>query len=155
MKITANNSETVAVPPFKNVEVTAIPEVSPNGQVTYKLSFAPPKLHIKDPDTVINYQLVGKTPADVRFTGLTIEPTGTDQFSHAAVSQSGKMITLSDANTLRNTFKVKLAFSNKEALLVMTETEPEIENEPTPHLPEGDTASLMSMPEIENEPTPH
>jgi hypothetical protein len=154
MKITANDSESV-VAPFKNVEVTAIPEVNPNGQTTYKLSFAPPKLHIKDSDTVINYQLVGKTPADVRFSGLTIEPASANQFSAAVVSQSGKMITLSDANTLRGTFKAKFAFGNTEALQVMTETEPEIENEPQPHLPGGDTASLLSMPEIENEPQPH
>lgn len=117
---------------FMNVFVTAIPELDPStGKTTYKTTFTPEALEVRLPDTVINYQLISPTPDDVKIKKLTIKPDSTDQFSNPSISTSGKMATLSDANTIKETFNLTLYFSDKDNVEFFVD--PEVTNDPDPY----------------------
>lgn len=138
----------IAQTAFLNVQVTAIPSLV-DGKVKYATTFNPASLTVKEADTVINYQLITPTPPGVQFKKLTVKPDRYDQFSEPTISESGKLVTFSDANTVRATFNITLHFTDKDG--VEFSVDPEVENEPT----RMDEASVMVMlePEPENEPT--
>ncbi|HEX8610831.1 MAG TPA: DP-EP family protein [Telluria sp.] len=105
---------------FLNVQVTAI-ETSPG---KFAATFDPETLNVHRKDCVINYQLINST--GITFTGLTVDPADNDQFSVPSVSKSGKMITLSDANTDHKTFHISLLLTGKKNGNV----DPEVINQP-------------------------
>lgn len=123
----------IAPTDFKNVQVTAIPVVDPKtGNVTYNTTFSQNKLTITQPDTVINYQLINPTPADVIFKSVKIKQH-TDQLSPPSISLSGKLVTFSDQNSVKETISLTFYFTDKDG--VEFNVDPDLENEPDPHPP--------------------
>lgn len=146
-----NHFDDVAPTSFLNVQVTAIPQIDSAGKVSYQTTFNPESLTVTDPDTVINYQLIDPTPADVQFSKLSIKPDGSNQFSVPTISESGKLVTFSDANTVRAKFNITIKFTDKDKQEFSVD--PELENEPKRLEQESQRpVMLMSDPETENEP---
>lgn len=135
---------------FLNVQVTAIPQVDEQGNVTYQTTFTPHKLTVTDQDTVINYQLVDPTPADVKFKKLSVVPDQNNQFSVPSISESGKLVTFSDANTAKATFNIKIKFTNKDQQEFLVD--PEVDNDPRKPPMEGMVAMLECDPEPDHDP---
>lgn len=134
---------------FLNVQVTAQPHVDPaTGKTTYDVRFTPPSLTVTEFDTVINYQLVTPTPQGVTFKSVTVRPGRDDQLSEPTISESGKMVTFSDANTKRADFHLTLHFHDTKG--VHFAVDPEVTNEPPPQL----MLHATLMPEVGNEPPP-
>ncbi len=135
---------------FLNVQVTALPETDPaSGKTRYRTRFNPERLVVTEHDTVINYQLVAPTPAGVRFRSVTVKPGREDQLSDPSISESGKLVTFSDANTRTADFHLTLHFTDRDGIEFLVD--PEGANEPPPDL---QPMSLMSDPEVGNEPPP-
>jgi len=139
-----------AAPAFLNVQVTAIPKIDGKGNVSYDTTFTPDRLTVTTPDTVINYQLVDPTPADVKFKKLSVVPDENDQFSVPSISESGKLVTFSDANTAKATFQIKIKFTNKDQQEFLVD--PEVDNDPHKAPEEGQIAMLECEPEPDNDP---
>lgn len=135
---------------FLNVQVTAVPKVDAKGNVTYDTTFTPNKLTVTEPDTVINYQLVDPTPADVKFKKLSVVPDQNNQFSVPSISESGKLVTLSDANTAKASFNIKIKFTNKDQQEFLVD--PEVDNDPRFPPMEGNVATLECEPEPDHDP---
>ncbi|AVR97256.1 hypothetical protein [Pseudoduganella armeniaca] len=134
---------------FLNVQVTAIPGIDPKtGKTKYTVHFNPAALQVTEYDTVINYQLVDPTPAGVVFKSVTVKPGREDQLSDPSISESGKLVTFSDANTKKANFHLTLHFKDKAGVEFLHD--PEISNEPPPQL----MLHATLMPEIGNEPPP-
>lgn len=113
---------------FINILVTAIPSVDPiSKEITYKTTFMPEAIEVMLPDTIINYQLIDPTPAGVKFSEVTIAPAS-DQLSQPIIGQSGRILTLSDANTLPLTFNLSLGFKDNDGVKFIVD--PEIKNDP-------------------------
>ncbi|UMR29821.1 hypothetical protein MJ904_22730 [Massilia sp. MB5] len=130
-----NPTETPIEPTaFVNVQVVAIPKVDPaTGNVTYQTTFHPPAIVVKKRDTVINYQIVSPTPVGVEFFAMTVVPKHTHhQLSEPSVSQSGKLITFSNANTVKEKMNITLHFLDNDKTIF--NVDPEIINEPEPAL---------------------
>lgn len=134
---------------FLNVQVTAIPRLDA-GKVRYDTTFNPPSLTVRDQDTVINYQLIDPTPAGVKFTKMTVKPDQNDQFSAPTISESGKLVTFSDANTEKASFNITLHFKDNDQNVFLID--PEVNNDPTRG---ADTPMVMAYldPETNNDPT--
>ena len=114
---------------FKNVEVTAIPEVDPTtGKTKIKVTLNPPTLTVTERNSIVNYELVDPTPAELRFTGVTIAPPN-DQLSPPAISTDGRNLTLNDVNTVAEDFVVTFQF-NTEPEVPMLRGAPDILNRP-------------------------
>jgi len=139
-----------AAPEFLNVQVTAIPKIDSKGHITYDTTFTPERLTVTTPDTVINYQLVYPTPADVKFKKLSVVPDQNDQFSAPSISESGKLVTFSDANTAKETFNIKIKFTNKDGQEYLVD--PEVDNDPRSMPGESMKAMLECDPEPDNDP---
>ncbi len=125
------NDEPIAATQFFNIQVIAIPEIGPDGKKTYSTTFLPEAITVKTHDAVINYQLIDPTPADVIFKGMKVKPAQQGQFSTPSVSQSGKLITFSDANTVKEVIGVTLVFTDKDA--GEFHVDPDVDNEPPPN----------------------
>jgi hypothetical protein len=106
---------------FLNVQVTA-KEVS---EGVFEATFEPPQLLATSKDCVINYQLVNSR--GITFTGLIVEPANNDQFSPPTLSKSGKLITLSDANTHPNRYQITLYMVGQKH---KGHVDPEVINQP-------------------------
>lgn len=106
---------------FLNVQVRA-KEV---GEGVFEATFDPPQLVVKRKDCVINYQLVDSR--DIKFTSLTVDPADNDQFSVPSLSKSGKMITLSDANTDHKRYGITLYMTGPRH---KGQVDPEVINQP-------------------------
>ena len=114
---------------FLNVQVTAVPEVDPvTKKVKYNTLFNPDSLTITQFDTVINYQLIAPTPTGVTIKKVTFKPENSEQFSEPSISESGKLVTFSDANTKKETFNLTLHFADNDGVEFLVD--PEITNEP-------------------------
>lgn len=135
---------------FLNVQVTAIPKIDAKGNVTYDTTFSPERLTVTATDTVINYQLVDPTPEDVKFKKLSVVPDKNDQFSEPSISESGKLVTFSDANTVKASFNIKIKFTNKDQQEFVVD--PEVDNDPH-KAPEDDLIAMLECePEPDNDP---
>lgn len=122
------SKETIA---FKNVEVIAIPQVDPaTGEASIKVTLNPPKLTVTEPNTIINFQLVDPTPAELRFTGVKVAPPN-DQLSPPAISTDGRNLTLNDVNTVAEDFVVTFQFNNELAAPRLQASDPDVVNRPT------------------------
>ncbi|TWI67539.1 hypothetical protein IP91_01653 [Pseudoduganella lurida] len=115
---------------FKNIEVTAVPAIDPeSGQPYVEVTLNPGVLQVTDPDTIVNYQLVDPTPADLLFTGLAITPEN-NQLSAPAISTDGRNLTINDINTLREDFTLVFAFNGEPAPQPFLRRIPDLENRP-------------------------
>lgn len=140
--------------PFINVQVSAIPtQDSATGKITYTVQFNPPSLVVSEFDTVIAYQLVEPTPAGVTFKSVKVKPGLEDQLSDPSISESGKLVTFSDANTRQADFR--LTFHFKDDAAHEFSVDPEVVNQPPPELEVSAFAKeAMLMPEVQNTPPP-
>ena len=121
------SNETIS---FKNIEVTAIPQVdAATGETSIKVTLNPATLTVTEPNTIINYQLVDPTPAELKFTGVTIAPPN-DQLSPPAISTDGRNLTLNDVNTVEGDFVVTFEFSNELEAAPMLRGLPDLVNRP-------------------------
>ncbi len=116
---------------FENVQVIATPELDKDGKITYKTKFFPESLKVTTHDAVINYQLISPTPPEVKFTKVTVSPKHLHQLSHPSISQSGKLVTFSDANTIAEKLQLTFYFIDKDGVEFMVD--PDVDNEPPPH----------------------
>ncbi|MBY0239053.1 MAG: DP-EP family protein [Burkholderiaceae bacterium] len=119
---------------FINVQVISVPvaDAAPH-EKKYKTTFNPKKITIHEKDTVINYQLIAPTPEGVQFKSVTIAPDHNNQFSDPSISESGKIVTFSDANTVKSDFNITLHFIDKDNIAFSVD--PEVINDPDPDLP--------------------
>jgi hypothetical protein len=85
---------------FQNVEVVVAAYTDPStGKQGYRLVSATPQpVVITKPNTIVNFELVAPSPAEARFTGMSISPENS-QFSKPTISTDGKNMTVSDVNT--------------------------------------------------------
>lgn len=121
-------SKLVASTPFINVSVKVRAGSKPG---TFKVETAPEVLCVKQPDTVINYQIVDSGENNIVFNKknpMTVVPANNDQFSQASASHSGKLLTFSDANTSKMTFNITLNFVDENG--VEFAHDPEVDNDP-------------------------
>ena len=133
---------------FLNVQVTVSVDKDQAGKTHYKTSFTPERLVVTEYDTVINYQIVDPTPAGIRFKSMTVKPAGENQLSDPSISESGKLLTFSNANTKKVDFHLTLHFKGDAE--VQFAVDPEMSNEPPPSF----VARATLLPEMGNEPTP-
>ncbi|OFA08550.1 hypothetical protein [Duganella phyllosphaerae] len=64
-------------------------------------------------DTIINFQIVDTYGQDIVFSGLDVTPKDMNQISSPAISKSGKLLTVSDANTCNCWLNLNLEFTNR------------------------------------------
>lgn len=121
------SKETIA---FNNVEVTAVLKADPStGKTNITVTLNPPSLTVTEPNTIVNYQLVDPTPAELKFTGVTIAPPN-DQLSPPAISTDGRNLTLNDVNTVAGDFIVTFQFNTEQQALPMLQAVPDLLNRP-------------------------
>lgn len=113
---------------FVNILVFITPSSNPERE--FDVVTAPAAPTITERDTVINYQIFSSAGEDIVFTGATIEPKDNDQLSTPVVSVSGKMLTLSDANTIPMDLNVTLNLANKSRGGHTFSHDPQIINNP-------------------------
>lgn len=121
----------------------------------YEANYDPKVIQVHEEDTIINFRLVTPTPDDVVIRSVTISPEGQSQLSTPSISKNGKQMTLSDLNTLSETFNLSFTFKDKHdrSLAILKDSAevviyPEVENNP----PGMQTATVMLVPEGENNP---
>lgn len=108
-------SSTLPIPAsaFINIQVTVLQKQSGTSSPSYDVSCNPESITVTAHDTVLNYQLVEPTPQEIVFSGVDTKPDHNHQLSAASISVSGKLLTLSDANTRDQTLDLTLKFHDK------------------------------------------
>ena len=99
----------IAATPFINVLVW----VKSLGDGKYDVRCEPHALKVMQADTVINYQIVETYGQDIIFSGLDVTPKDIHQISDPSISKSGKLLTVSDANTYDGWLSLFLEFTDK------------------------------------------
>lgn len=98
-------------PNFCNVLVTAVPSSKPG---IYTVTCFPEKIPVIGP-TIVNFQLIAPTPADVEFLSkIGKSPSDKRQLSNPSVSTDGKMLTLSDVCTWMGEIDTTLYVTDKD-----------------------------------------
>lgn len=122
-----NTNKEVSVPAseFINVQVIAAPTSNPN---VYAVTCNPESITVRARDTIINYQIVAPTPEGVQFVGVEVRPDHNHQFSQPSISISGKLLTFSDANTVKETLDLTLRFIDRDGNNFGFD--PQVQNEP-------------------------
>lgn len=92
---------------------------------TYDFTYEPARNVVKKKNTEMIYQLTSDTPAGILFTGMS---SPSSDMGPGTVAAGGRSISFNNANSKKETVKVKLDFE--------------------------DTVSFYSMPEVINEPQP-
>lgn len=110
---------------FINVMVKVRPGDEPN---TYKVHTAPEIPYVTEKDTVINYQIYDSGDHNITFKDLTVTPPDNNQLSKPSLGLSGKVITVSDANTSKIIMNVTLHFQDGKG--VEFSHDPQVVNEP-------------------------
>lgn len=124
---------TIPATEFFNIQVVALPVSDPKtGKTKYNTSFTPESITITQPDAVINYQLVTPTPAGVKIKEMTSSPDSAHELSIPSIGVSGKLVTFSDANTVKADIHVTLHFIDTDN--IEFSEDPEIINDPIPTL---------------------
>jgi hypothetical protein len=99
----------VTVTPFINVLVWVKLNDAQDG---YDVHCEPKALKVVQRDTVVNYQIVDTYGQDIVFSGLEVTPLDNNQISTASISCSGKLLTVSDANTNNDVLSLFLEFTD-------------------------------------------
>lgn len=98
------------ITPFINVQVWVKKNTDQTG---YDVRCEPNVPMVLQKDTVINYQIVDTYGDDIVFSGLEVTPDGLNQISVPSISESGKLLTVSDANTQCCRISLLLEFTDK------------------------------------------
>ncbi|SFF74292.1 protein of unknown function [Duganella sp. CF458] len=138
--------------PIIQVQVVATPSVDPKTQkVKYDTTFTPESIKVTEPDTILSYQLVAPTPAGVQFKSLKVKGKVPEQISPPTISQSGKLMVMTDANTFKEVLNLTIKFKDSDALEF--DVDPEVANDPGQfELGDGPIAMVMLEPEQGNDP---
>lgn len=115
----------ILITPFINVLVWVKKKEKEAG---YDVRCEPSALKVVQRDTVINYQIVETYGQDIVFSGLEVTPPDMNQISTPAISPSGKLLTVSDANTCCCKLSLLLEFTNNTASERFTH-DPQVQNE--------------------------
>nr|WP_315398837.1 hypothetical protein [uncultured Duganella sp.] len=121
-----NSIGAVSVTPFINVLVWV--KLLEDG-VSYDVRCEPSTLKVRQKDTVINYQIVHTYGQDIIFSGLDVTPPDLNQISTPSISSSGKLLTVSDANTYDGWLSLYLEFTDKSLGRSFVH-DPQVRNEP-------------------------
>lgn len=116
--------------PFYNVEISVSPD--PDNVGEYIVNAKPELPIITVADSIINYKIVDSGGSNIVFTGMTVTPHNNGQLSSAIVSVDGKMLTLSDINTVEMTFNVTLQFKDNDHTGRQFAHDPQVQNRPPP-----------------------
>ena len=118
---------TQLVPPttFQNIMVWIKPIEGTPGK--YHVVTEPAVPVITDEDTVINYQIVDTDGLPIRFKGMSVKPKDNGQLSKESVSIDGKLLTFSDANTVKMMLNITLHFEHDD---VEFSHDPQVSNDP-------------------------
>lgn len=138
--------------PVVQVQVIALPSVDPiTKKVKYDTTFSPVAIKVTAPDTILSYELVSPTPAGVQFKSVKVKGKKPDQISAPTISQSGKVMVMTDSNTFKEVLNLTIRFKDSDALEF--DVDPEVENDPGHDLI-GDAPAAMVMlePEEGNDP---
>jgi hypothetical protein len=105
-----NTATPTPTPVFHNVQVTAFRTIV-DGKPQFECFCYPPKVVVTSSDAVIGYQLAGPTDDDILLTGMTkLNPPSERQLSDASVSVDGRLLLLSDRNTIPADIHIRLEF---------------------------------------------
>jgi len=102
----------VSITPFVNILVWVKKK---EGEEKYEVRCEPSVPKVLQRDTVINFQIVETYGQDIVFTGLEVLPKDLNQISAPAISPSGKLLTVSDANTCSCLLHLNLEFTDNTA----------------------------------------
>ena len=138
--------------PVIQVQVVAIPSVDPTThKVKYDTTFTPESVKVTEPDTILSYELVAPTPAGVQFKSLKVKGKVPEQISAPTISQSGKLMVMTDSNTFKEVLNLTIKFKDSDALEF--DVDPEVANDPGQfQLDDGSVATVMLEPEQGNDP---
>ncbi|WP_156397815.1 MULTISPECIES: hypothetical protein [unclassified Duganella] len=141
-----------ATAPVIQVQVVATPEIDPTSKkVKYITTFTPEKIKATQPDTILSYELVTPTPSGVKFKSVKVTGKKPEQISPPTISQSGKVMVLTDANTFREVLSLTIRFKDSDA--VEFDVDPEVENDPGEFESHDSPApTVMREPEVGNDP---
>lgn len=120
-----SSTAAISVTPFINVLVWV--KLLENG-VDYHVRCEPHVPNVLQKDTVINYQIVDTYGQDIVFSGLDVTPKDLNQISIPSISTSGKLLTVSDANTYKGWLSLYLEFTDK-SLGRSFKHDPQVHNE--------------------------
>jgi hypothetical protein len=81
----------------------------------YQATYDPEIIEVNEPDTILHFKLVSPTPDDVVIRSVSISPESQDQLSTPSISKNGKSMTLSDLNTVRQTFNLSFVYRDKHS----------------------------------------
>lgn len=115
-----------AITPFINVLVWVRRKDSGDG---YTVRCEPVAPSIVQNDTVINYQIADTYGQDIIFSGLDVNPPDVNQISSPSISVSGKLLTVSDANTYKGWLSLYLEFHDRSAGIKFKH-DPQVRNDP-------------------------
>ena len=84
------------------------------GDGDYEVTCNPPDISVTRTNTLINYQLLSPTPAEIVLTGFTTsKPIPIPQLSQPpSISLDGTLMTLCDANTVAEEIHITLGFQD-------------------------------------------
>ncbi len=105
--------------------VTVRPGAAPGA---YEIGFDPVRNVVTKKNTKMIYQLTSETPAGIMFTGMN-SPSG--EMGPATVAADGRSISFNNANTKKETIKIKIELESTISFYAM----PEVINEPQPTPP--------------------
>jgi hypothetical protein len=116
--------------------------------------YEPKIIQVFDADTIVNFKLVEPTPDDVVIQSVLITPNEQDQLSTPSISKNGRQMTLSDLNSLAQTFSLSFTYKNKHNVELNLSNSgereivyPQIENNPP-----GISIAMLSDGQPENNP---
>lgn len=138
--------------PVIQVQVVAVPSLdSATKKVKYQTTFTPAKVKVTAPDTILSYELVAPTPSGVRFKSVNVKGKRPEQISAPTISQSGKVMVMTDANSFKEVLNLTIHFKDSDELEFAVD--PEVENDPgQPEFLDGPIATAMLEPEEGNDP---
>jgi hypothetical protein len=138
--------------PIIQVQVVAVPSLdSATNKVKYQTTFTPPKVKVTAPDTILSYELVAPTPTGVQFKSVKVKGKRPEQISVPTISQSGKVMVMTDANSFKEVLNLTIYFKDSDELEFAVD--PEVENDPgQPQSGDGPVATAMLEPEEGNDP---
>ncbi len=122
MSTVANRS---VVPQTTIVQVVAVKKPDGNG---YEIRSFPNRIVVDSNGAVLIFQLVDPTSADVVFLQPTITPIGQDQFSTVAISRDGKLLIMSDLDSVSGSYHLFLRVQDASGAIYTHD--PEVVNRP-------------------------
>ncbi|WP_426338300.1 hypothetical protein ACN9MZ_17810 [Pseudoduganella sp. S-14] len=149
--MTKIQNQTEAAPVIQ-IQVVAVPSIDPATQkMKYTTTFTPPEVTVTATDTILSYELVSPTPAGVQFKSLKVKGKVPEQISHPTISQSGKLMVVTDSNTVKEVLNLTIRFKDSDALEF--DVDPEVANDPGhSYLDSAPIAMVMLEPEQGNDP---